>query len=367
MDDESDFIAPELHHESESIYDTEILPTIPPCDNIYSFSIFWQSIKESLLCCKDVWKWIAFWACIYICARKFCSKYYYPTTYSQILSKIGITSPKDQQNVIHNIQSGLLYPKLADHGIQINNFRQSTIAGDHLMSLIYSIMTVGWTYYGLFIEDKLKLSDVYKSIYFKTPESHHNIINMVLGYTIVDIIHLWKYERIWSLLIHHLLGTITGSSLKCMNYGGQIFSSVFYVSDITTIILQFSWYVRDKLKILLAIEKYICTNVNGNINIKYNYNYNEKLLKKMIQRQKKMKGILQFLFSVVFLYLRTYVIASFGPYYAYTNYNAKHIKSYYKIVSVGICICFLGVGYIWSAFIVRKLYLDLFGKQKCCD
>ena len=180
---------------------------------------------------------------------------------------------------------------------------------------------------------------------------------MVLGYMIVDFIHLWKYERVWSFIIHHIMAIVTGSSLKCLNYGGQIFSCVFYVSDITTIMLQFSWYVRDKLNTLSAIDKFCKNNKNG-------IKYNKKILEKMIHRQKKLKGMLQFVFSLTFFYLRLYVMTSIGPKMAYTHYSAKHIKIYYKVVSVGICVCFLAVGYVWSGFIARRLYLDLFSKSQ---
>lgn len=343
-----------------------------------------QVFKRHVLFDKSLLKWVGFFGSVYLTSRMFFYKFYYPNVVNYFMPPIPVSSAlfienknskgNSQNNKRRNSISNKIPAHLSRRESVISIYDKSLLNRDYrwlnstksacrLVALVNAIIT---TYSGFKTMNKLNITDEFlqQGAIRANSELTLNIINTTVGYTIVDFIYLLTTPEQGDSLayfVHHSIVILGGLTLKHTGYGGDGWTFCYAYTDLATIILHTSWFLRNAISnydsLLKLISKKSIKNELPNID------ENKMLLSDSKIVLNKYAQIILASFAMAFLYVRVYKMTKVLPLYTYNTVMCnvenwtQFTRYFFATGHVGI----LGVGYLWSAKVIIQLVRAITG------
>ncbi|ETO23269.1 hypothetical protein RFI_13918 [Reticulomyxa filosa] len=301
------------------------------------FEKTWDSLEKDYLKEPKFYKWIAFWSVVSFGCHQSVHRWLLPSLHQRafLTCKDIVHAPEVMQGVPERVsviglqsllqycQSKMDYRKIPYH--------ESAIFSNRIFNLIHNCLGVCAPFYYIY-KHETTFKKATQSFNWTTPKEYVTWQYLTLGYFIVDMVYLLKYENKSSdFIFHHLLGILSICGLISYKSAGFAWKYLMVIAEMPTALLNLSFLISH-FATMLNGEYLPLLEKNLKFLIKDSVYLQRIRTNTITKRYSHILGIVQILFVIAFFFVRFYFLPKLFFLlllnFESTQYKLKNVISY---------------------------------------
>ena len=307
------------------------------------------------------WIWIALFSIVYFVTYITAYYFYYPRLLHQ-LYPVDILKQLRQAETKKYSQTSLDKTEtntslLTDYGFNFNchECAQRTSA---LLNALLTVYLSCTTFY------QMNIASVDSVLEHIDSPNHMNsvtLLNINIAHNVCDIFRMLTNpfaNKGNDFMAHHSIVVLSAACIKSIGHGGLGWMFFYGSSDIATIFLHISWYMRNCASHFnAAADNMRRIGTKSVLNKKHQNTLNQTLsITTLHKRVEQMETLTLLVFALTFLYVRVIHFTWTVPQIMYQVYLSNVFSTLYKFIGILNMSAIMILGYFWSSKIVSKIY-----------